>query len=62
MTQELSDEAHAVRLYGEDAGQCPICGRWGLEGWCFDGTYFTCDPDAKCNQPGYDYDTDMERL
>jgi hypothetical protein len=30
--------------------------------WHFDGTYFTCDPDAACNQPGYDYETDGERL
>lgn len=55
-------EADAKRIYGHDAAPCGVCGEWGLDGDHFDGTYFTCDPKAPPNQPGYDYTTDPERL
>lgn len=54
-------EAEARRVYGKDAAQCGVCGLWGLDGDHFDGTYYTCDPDAPPNQPGYVYEEDGNR-
>lgn len=53
-------EEGARAIFGDDAEQC-VCGLWDLAGAHFDGTYFTCDPDAPPNQPGYDYESDGNR-
>jgi len=50
---EFYSEAKARKLYGKDAEQC-ICGEWTHSGGHFDGTYFTCDPEAECNKPGFE--------
>jgi hypothetical protein len=51
----------ALACYGSDADKCCVCFEWCLPDSHFDGTYFTCDPTAPLNQPGYVEDEDGER-